>query len=106
MTCISIFPNNAPEHLRALLYEATLRRAAYDRRKGERPPNPNSLGDIDVLLRSPDWEHLGKSSEGEQLYQGLTGPPGLESSVRVPECQFLTNFPVWICDRPSNIKDT
>ena len=80
---MSIFPRSTPQHPQALLVEASLRRAAYDTRKGERSPNPNNLSEIDVLLWSPDWEYLGKSSDGEQICQGFTGPPGLESLLFV-----------------------
>lgn len=59
----------------------------YDLRRGERPPAPQSVEDVDRSLRDPAWLHLGRSLTADeapaQLYQGMVGPPGMRSLLFV-----------------------
>lgn len=55
----------------------------YERRRGERPQEPESLPAMDGALRSADWLHLGQSlaEPPQQVYQGMVGPPGSEALI-------------------------
>ncbi|KAK3915703.1 Titin, partial [Frankliniella fusca] len=69
--------HRAPEGIRGRLDADRVRRAVLDRRRADKPPPPRTIEEMDRVLRSPQYEHLGRSRDGEQaLYDGMLGPPG------------------------------
>lgn len=58
-------------------------RTVQTRRRGERPPLPATLVELDRQLRSPQYLHLGRGLEApySQLYRGLVGRPGAQAAI-------------------------
>lgn len=55
----------------------------HDKRRGERPPRPQTLAQLQDILLSVEWRHLGQSltEPRSQLFVGLVGPDGEKSAV-------------------------